>query len=86
MWDVIKWGAGNGYGVLDFGGAGKPGEIYGVRDFKAKFNGRRVNYGRNTHVHAPLRMKVSETAYQVARSSLYTLHRLGNSLSNSHSR
>jgi len=81
MWDIITWGANNGYSVLDFGGAGKPGEEYGVRDFKSKFNGKLVNYGRNTRVQARLKMKISETAYQVARGGLFVLHRLGNSLS-----
>jgi lipid II:glycine glycyltransferase (peptidoglycan interpeptide bridge formation enzyme) len=81
MWNLIKWGAENGYGVLDFGGAGKPGEKYGVRDFKGKFNGKLVSYGRNTRVHAPIRMKVSQKAYQVARDSLYGLRRLGTGFS-----
>ena len=81
MWDIIRWGAKNGYGVLDFGGAGKPGEEYGVRDFKSKFNGKLVNFGRNTRVHAHLRMKISETAYQAARGGLFALQHLGNSLS-----
>jgi serine/alanine adding enzyme len=81
IWNVIKWAAKNGYGVLDFGGAGKPGEKYGVRDFKAKFRGKLVNYGRNTRVHAPWRMKISQKAYQVARDSLYILGRLGTGFS-----
>jgi len=76
IWDVIKWGADCGYDVLDFGGAGKPGEDYGVRDFKSKFNGELVNFGRNTRVNAPIRMKVCETAYQLARGGLFALNRL----------
>jgi len=31
-------------------GAGKPSEKYGVRDFKAKFGGNLVNFGRNTWI------------------------------------
>jgi len=81
MWDMIRWGANNGYSVLDFGGAGKPGEDYGVRDFKSKFNGKLINYGRNTRIQAHLRMKICKTAYQAARGGLFALHRLGNSLS-----
>lgn len=67
VWDTIRWGAANGQRLLDFGGAGKPGEKYGVRDFKAKFNGQLVSYGRNICVHSPLRMRLSETAYGLAR-------------------
>ena len=33
-WHSIEWGSENGYHTFDFGGAGKPDEEYGVRDFK----------------------------------------------------
>jgi serine/alanine adding enzyme len=64
-WHILKWGAENGYHVYDFGGAGKPDEEYGVRDFKAKFGGELVCYGRNTYVHAPFRLRLSELGYSV---------------------
>lgn len=72
-WSILKWGAVNGYGVYDFGGAGKPDEPYGVRDFKAKFGGELVNYGRNTCCHAPRRLAVSKVGYQIYRR-LWKLH------------
>lgn len=50
MWHILKWGAENGFKQYDFGGAGKPQERYGVRDFKAKFGGELVCYGRNTWI------------------------------------
>jgi serine/alanine adding enzyme len=49
-WYILEWGARNGFRVYDFGGAGKPEEEYGVRDFKAKFGGELVCFGRNTCV------------------------------------
>jgi serine/alanine adding enzyme len=49
-WHILKWGAENGYRVYDFGGAGNPDEKYGVRDFKSKFGGTLVCYGRNTWI------------------------------------
>jgi len=67
MWDVLRWGAENGYRVYDFGGAGTPNEDYGVRDFKAKFGGALVGYGRNTYVHAPVRLPISKAGYQIYR-------------------
>lgn len=70
MWHVLSWGATQGYKVYDFGGAGKPDEEYGVRDFKAKFGGELVNYGRYQLTHAPTRLFVSELAYQVYRRLL----------------
>jgi predicted N-acyltransferase len=66
-WQILKWGAENGYRAYDFGGAGNPGQKYGVRDFKAKFGGRLVCYGRNTRVHAPVLMRLSTAGYSVLR-------------------
>lgn len=42
----IKYAAEAGCQIFDMMGAGKPGEAYGVRDFKAKFGGELVEYGR----------------------------------------
>jgi serine/alanine adding enzyme len=70
MWDILKWGAENGYRVYDFGGAGKPDEEYGVRDFKSKFGGELVCFGRNTRVHAPLFLYLSKVGYRVLRPLL----------------
>jgi serine/alanine adding enzyme len=70
-WHILQWSAEHGCHVYDFGGAGKPEQDYGVRDFKAKFGGELVNYGRNVFVHAPLRMGVSEVGYQFARKFLF---------------
>jgi CelD/BcsL family acetyltransferase involved in cellulose biosynthesis len=67
-WHILSWGARNGYRVYDFGGAGKPDEEYGVRDFKAKFGGELVCYGRNTCVHAPVRLAFSKAGYKFYRS------------------
>ena len=38
---------------LIFGGAGKPDKPYGVRDYKLKFGGQLVNWGRFEKVHKP---------------------------------
>ncbi len=65
MWYILEWGASNGYKVYDFGGAGKPGEEFGVRDFKAKFGGQLVCYGRNTNIHTPNLLKWSERGYKI---------------------
>jgi len=70
VWELIKNSVNKGYRIMDLGGAGRSGEKYGVRDFKAKFHGRLVNYGRNTRVHAPIRLKVSETSYDLLRKIL----------------
>ena len=70
-WHILQWSAEHGYHVYDFGGAGTPDEDYGVRDFKAKFGGELVNYGRNLCIHAPVRMELSRAGYQMARRLLF---------------
>lgn len=65
MWSVLSWGAQNGYEIYDFGGAGKPDEPYGVRDFKAKFGGKLVCYGRNTKIHSPGLLRLSTMGYRI---------------------
>jgi serine/alanine adding enzyme len=67
MWYILKWGAENGYRVYDFGGAGKPDEEYGVRDFKAKFGGELVCFGRNTCIHTPGLLWLNEKGYHLLR-------------------
>lgn len=52
-WEIIKWGAENGYSVFDFGGAGHPDKPYGVRDYKLKFGGRLIQPGRYKIYHIP---------------------------------
>jgi len=70
IWHTLQWGQQQNFLLFDFGGAGKPNEEYGPRNFKAKFGGRLVNYGRNTCIHAPLRLKFSQTGYQLMRKFL----------------
>ncbi len=64
-WGILKWGAENGYRHYDFGGAGRPDERYGVRDFKAKFAGEPVSFGRNVFVHSPTLYRLFRAAYRL---------------------
>lgn len=66
-WDMFWWGSENGYAVYDFGGAGTPDEEYGVRDYKAKFGGELVEFGRNIYIHHPFLFKASQVGYQMLR-------------------
>ncbi|MCK5059499.1 MAG: peptidoglycan bridge formation glycyltransferase FemA/FemB family protein, partial [Candidatus Aminicenantes bacterium] len=45
-WAAIDYALKKGLRYFDFMGAGKPDQDYGVREFKSKFGGRLVNYGR----------------------------------------
>jgi hypothetical protein len=70
IWQAIKWGTENGYRTFDFGGAGRPDEKYGVRDFKARFGGELVNYGRYVKVYHPVALKISKIGYWLYRKFL----------------
>ena len=72
MWHILRWGAENNYRLYDFGGAGKPDEDYGVRDFKAKFGGDLVNYGRNKYIASPSLYKFTEFGYKMLRGFLFS--------------
>ena len=50
-WAPIEYAANNGLKFFDFMGAGKPNDDYGVREFKSKFGGELVNYGRFVKVN-----------------------------------
>jgi len=66
-WEVFKQCKNAGITMFDFGGAGKPYVPYGVRDYKMKFGGKLVNYGRFTLVHNPIKMKLAETGFKIYR-------------------
>jgi lipid II:glycine glycyltransferase (peptidoglycan interpeptide bridge formation enzyme) len=67
VWDDIAWASENGYAHYDFGGAGWPHENYGPREFKARFGGEQVRYGRYTLTYSDLRLRVAEFAYRASR-------------------
>ncbi len=50
----MKYAAENGYPIFDMMGAGKPNEPYGVRDFKAEFGGKLVEFGRFVKLCKPM--------------------------------
>jgi len=70
IWHLIKWGSQKGYQSLDFGGAGRPDEKYGVRDFKCRFHGVLTNYGRYTKIYSPTIFNLSKMGYQIYRKIL----------------
>jgi glycosyltransferase involved in cell wall biosynthesis/CelD/BcsL family acetyltransferase involved in cellulose biosynthesis len=65
-WYVIQNACESGFRRYAFGGAGVPGQPYGVRDFKSKFGGESRDLGRHTHVHAPLRSRLMHGAATLA--------------------
>ncbi|BBE16230.1 tRNA-dependent lipid II--amino acid ligase [Aquipluma nitroreducens] len=62
-WKILQWAKENKYSTFDFGGAGKPNEPYGVREYKLKFGGELVNYGRFEAIHKPRLMKLGKLGF-----------------------
>lgn len=53
-WAAIEYANIKGIPMFDFMGAGNPREDYGVREFKARFGGQVVNYGRYICIFNPV--------------------------------
>ncbi len=66
-WAALDYAAENGIPTFDFMGLGKPEEPYGVRDFKARFGGKWVNYGRFSRVNKRGFYAFSEIVYNLKR-------------------
>jgi len=63
---VIKWGMEHPkFEIFDFGGAGKPGVKYGVRDHKLKFRGNLVEYGRFKKIHKPVLYYLAKKGFEI---------------------
>ena len=67
-WAAIRFAADNGYKRFDMMGAGAPGDGgYGVREFKAKFGGELVEYGRYLHVCNNLLYGIGKLAVNIMK-------------------
>jgi lipid II:glycine glycyltransferase (peptidoglycan interpeptide bridge formation enzyme) len=55
---IIEFAVNNNLKCIDFMGAGKPAEDYGVRDFKLQFGGALVEHGRYLLILNPLLYKI----------------------------
>ena len=73
-WAAMEYGNEAGCRHFDFMGMGKPNEPYGVRDFKARFGGKWVNYGRWNKITNIWLYALAETAYNL----LYLYKRIRN--------
>lgn len=63
-WKIFLDSKKNEYTLFDFGGAGKPNVPYPVRDYKKKFGGDFVNFGRFEKVHQPILLKVAQLGFK----------------------
>ena len=69
-WSAIRYAANNGFKRFDMMGAGAPGDGgYGVREFKAKFGGELVEYGRFVYV-------CSKPLYDIGKAAISIMKKL----------
>jgi CelD/BcsL family acetyltransferase involved in cellulose biosynthesis len=68
FWSTIEWAVKNGFKLFDFGGAGRRGEQYGVRDFKRTMGGHEVELGRLLCTHSRFKAAVSGAGYKIWRA------------------
>jgi serine/alanine adding enzyme len=61
----MEYAVENNIPVFDFMGAGKPGEVYGVRDYKAQFGGELVEYGRFVNVTKPVLFSIAKIGLNI---------------------
>lgn len=64
-WAALEYAISNNIETFDFMGVGKPEVPYGVRDFKARFGGELVNYGRMTRINNRFLYNIAELGYNI---------------------
>ncbi|WP_169921738.1 lipid II:glycine glycyltransferase FemX [Spirosoma rigui] len=63
-WEVFMWARKHNFSLFDFGGAGKPGVPYGVRDYKKQFGGTLVSHGRYEKPHFPYLFRLFKKMFE----------------------
>lgn len=64
-WAGVEYAIDNKIQHFDFMGVGIPNQEYGVRDFKARFGGELVNYGRITRINNRFLYSIAELGFNV---------------------
>lgn len=67
-WAAMEYASENKILKFDFMGAGRPNEGYGVRDFKARFGGELVEYGRYRKIYKPALYRIGKFGLNIKRS------------------
>lgn len=67
-WAAMEYGVTNGITQFDFMGLGRPDVPYGVREFKLRFGGKQVNYGRFARRNNKIVYYLAEMGYNILRS------------------
>ena len=65
VWNALRIANKMNLRIFDFGGAGRPDEEYGVREFKEKFGGLRVEFGRYLLTTKPIRTAIAKKGMNI---------------------
>ena len=68
-WSAMEYANRNNIPLFDFMGAGRPDEEYGVRDFKARFGGTPVEYGRFLKIRKPFLYKTGRIVLELMKGT-----------------
>lgn len=66
-WAAIDYACQNKFSYFDFMGAGESNKDYGVREFKARFGGQLMEYGRYIKINNPILYKTGRVALEITR-------------------
>jgi hypothetical protein len=64
-WAALEYAMQNNIESFDFMGVGRPDVAYGVRDFKARFGGEQLNFGRLTRINNRPLYNIAEFGYNI---------------------
>ena len=67
-WAAMDYASQKGISRFDFMGAGAPDKDYGVREFKSKFGGEQVEYGRFLKIFKPALYNLGKTGVKILKS------------------
>ena len=65
VWNALRIAKKMNLRIFDFGGAGRPNEEYGVREFKEKFGGLLVEFGRYLLTTKPIRTAIAKKGMNI---------------------
>lgn len=66
-WAPILYAADNKLAYFDFMGAGRPDRDYGVREFKSKFGGNGVNFGRFVRINQKIYYQIGKLGLEISK-------------------
>ena len=71
IWKILLWSKKKGCKLFDFGGAGSPYEYYGPGEYKRRFGGKEINFGRFEKPYKKIPHWIIKNTLNFRRRGLY---------------